>query len=117
MKLTMEPTSVIAINLGIAPSGEVQKFFTETCAKAMDDFVPFKKGNLADYIIVGTEIWYDQEYAEYQYNGMRKDGTHKIVNRTTSYHPLATSNWDKVMWTAKGSDIVKQVQDKIKKGS
>ena len=117
-KVVMKPTSVIESRLGLNPDGEIQKFFTETCAEYMDPYVPFRSGALADYIIVGNEIWYDQEYAQYQYYGARADLSHLIMtkNRTRTDHPLATSYWDRYMWTAHKEDIIRQVQNKIDKG-
>lgn len=119
MPVKMQPTSVIKANLGIEPDGRIQKLFTSTCAKAMDEFVPFDEGNLAKYHIEGSnQIVYDQLYAEYQYYGIRGDGTHKIdpANRNRSKHPLATSYWDKHMWTAKKDQVIETVQKEIDRG-
>lgn len=116
-KLKMKPTSVIKTRLKIQPNGEVHKFFTETCAKHMDKYVPYDKGILAEYYIEDSDkIVYDQLYAEYQYYGERKDGSHVITNRTRIYHPLATSFWDKHMVTAEMPDVIKEVQEYIKRG-
>ena len=91
----------------------------------MDPFVPFDEGILAGTVIQNGQptdnvdvdsITYDQEYASYQYFGMRKDETHVIKNRSYDKHPLATSYWDQAMWTAKGEDITKRVQKFVDKG-
>ena len=91
----------------------------------MDPFVPFDEGLLAGTVIENGEptenvdvdsITYDQEYASYQYYGIRKDGSHKIVNRSLDKHPLATSYWDQAMWTAKSEDIIKRVQKFVNEG-
>jgi hypothetical protein len=115
-KLVMKPNNEILKRLNLEEKGEVQKFFTSTCAKAMDKYVPFKSGDLASYTIHGNEIWYDQLYAQYQYKGEREDGTHKInpANRTRIYHPLATSYWDKVMWSIDSPKVIAQVDAFIK---
>lgn len=112
MSVKLNPTSVIKARLGIDPNGSVQKFFTATCAKHMDKYVPFDKGNLADYNLGPDYVEYDQPYAEYQYYGMRQDGTHIIdpANRARDKHPLATSYWDKHMVSAEMPDIIKEVQ-------
>lgn len=112
----MKPTSVIKARIGINPDGPVCAFFTERCAKHMDKYVPMVGGNLAKYHTEGNNIIYDQEYARYQYEGKRRDGTHKIKKRNLKFHPLATSHWDKKMKTAEMSDIVKEVQDFIDRG-
>ena len=118
MSVRIKPTSTIIRRLGLEPNGKVQKFFTNTCAKHMDKYVPFEEGNLADYYIEGNYIVYHQPYAEYQYYGQRKDGSHKINpdNRDRSKHPLATSYWDKKMVTAEMIDIEKEVQELIDRG-
>lgn len=111
MAFEMQPTSKIIARLGLEPNGRVQKFFTATCAKAMDKYVPFDKGNLADYRIEGSLIIYEQPYARYQYYGVSKSG--KSLNYHTDKHPLATSYWDKHMVSAELQDVEKEVQKYI----
>jgi hypothetical protein len=112
MPVKMQPTSVIKVNLGIDPNGRVQRFFATTCAKHMDKYVPFDTGALARYHIEGgNKIVYNQLYARYQYYGISKNGKH--LNYQKDKHPLATSYWDKHMWTAENQDVVKEVQNYI----
>ena len=111
MPVKMKPTSVIKARLGLEPNGRVQRFFTNECYKAMDKYVPQDNGNLRTIVDIQPDsITYEQEYAEYQYYGMRKDGTHVVQNYTT---PGTGPYWDKRMWTAEGPDIVKRIQDKF----
>lgn len=113
MPVYMKPTSVIKANLGIQPGGKVQKFFTNECYKEMDRYVPYDKGNLRSVVsmdINGTYITYEMPYAEYQYYGIRGDGTHKVEHYTT---PGTGPYWDKKMWTAKGNDIIRRTQNYI----
>ena len=107
MSVKLKPTSKIITRLGLNADGRVQKFFTSECAKAMDKYVPFDKGNLADYRLEKTSVVYQQPYAKYQYYGVREDGTHRIneANRNRSMHPLASSYWDRKMVTADLPDI------------
>lgn len=119
MPVELKPTHVIAAKLGIEPGGRIHKYFTERCAEYMDAYVPYDRGILAKYHIEDADkIVYDQEYAKYQYYGQRRDGTHVInpENRNRSKHPLATSYWDKKMVTAHMPDIIKEVQEEIKRG-
>ena len=116
MPVTIKPISQIKANLGLKPNGRVQKFFTQTCAIHMDKYVPFDEGNLSTIVdIQPSWITYEMPYAKYQYKGVREDGTHKIneANRNRTYHPLATSYWDKHMVSAEMQDVVKEVQDYI----
>ena len=40
MEIKLEPISTIKANLGIEQNGKVQKFFTNTCYRYMDKYVP-----------------------------------------------------------------------------
>ena len=117
MPVKMKPTSKIISRLGLEPNGKTYKFFVKRCADYMDEFVPYDEGNLADYRIVDNKIIYGQDYAKYQYYGMRSDGTHVIneANRNRSMHPNASSYWDRKMVTAHMQDIVDEVQDYIRR--
>lgn len=100
--------------LGIQVNGPVQAFFTETCYKEMDDFVPKDIGNLRTIVDIQTSsITYESPYASYQYKGEREDGTHKVQNYTT---PGTGPYWDRRMVSARMDRVIKQVQDKVNKG-
>ena len=110
--MKMKPISVIKANLGIEPNGRIQKFFTDTCYKHMDKYVPMDTGDLSDIVTRTTNtITYEMHYAHYQYKGISKKGN--PLNYHKDKHPLATSYWDKKMWSAEGSTIVREVQNKV----
>ena len=122
MPVKMQPTSVIKANLGIEPNGRVQKFFTNTCYRYMDKYVPFDTGILAGTVVKGNvttnnvtddQIIYDQEYAHYVSEGISNND--KPLNYHTDKHPLAGRHWDKRMVSAEMQDVVKEVQDYIDK--
>lgn len=126
MKIVMKPTSVIESRLQIEDGGKVHKFFTETCAKKLDKYVPMDTGTLAETVVVGgsvtknvtaDKITYSQQYASYVYFGQRKDGSHKIRNYSLDKHPLAGPYWDKRMVTAEIKDIEKEVGEYMKRVS
>lgn len=109
MPVQMKPTSEIKVKLGIDTNGRVQKFFTNTCYKHMDKYVPMDKGNLRTVVDVESDhIIYEVPYAEYQYYGMRKDGTRVVKNYTT---PGTGKYWDKRMVSAEINDVIQEVQD------
>lgn len=111
MPVKLKPTSQIKARLGINPNGRVQKFFTNTCYKHMDKYVPKDEGNLRTIVdIESNSITYESPYARYQYYGMREDGTHVVKNYTT---PGTGTYWDKRMVSAEMQDVVKEVQDYI----
>lgn len=120
----IEPSDKIIKGLNLDESGKLHSFFTNTCALHMDQYVPYDEGFLAGTVVSNgrttsnvttDEIIYDQEYASYQYFGERQDGSHKIVNRTLDKHPLATSYWDKHMWTAERETIEREVENEFKR--
>lgn len=115
MPVKLKPTSVIKAELGIDPNGRIQRFFQEACYKAMYDFIPKDNGDLRDVVDMSDPkyIVFEMPYAEYQYYGIRKDGTRKVQNYTT---PGTGPYWDKTMWTAKGQEIIRQVQEEINRG-
>lgn len=81
----LKPISEIKANLGIEPNGRVQKFFTNTCYRYMDKYVPMgETGDLRRVVDIQPDsITYQSPYAHYQYKGMREDGTHVVKNYTT----------------------------------
>lgn len=108
MPVKIEPISKIKARLGIEPNGRVQKFFTNTCYKHMDKYVPMDEGNLRINVNIQSDsITYESPYARYQYYGVREDGTHKVSNYTT---PGTGPYWDKKMVSAEIKNVVKEVQ-------
>lgn len=69
--MKMKPISVIKANLGIEPNGRVQKFFTDTCRRYMDKYIPMDTGMLRQNVDIGTNyISYESPYAHAQYIGV-----------------------------------------------
>lgn len=111
MPVKLQPTSTIKAHLGIEPNGRVQRFFTNTCYKHMDKYVPYDTGDLRTIVdIQADSITYESPYARYQYYGVREDGSHKVQNYTT---PGTGPYWDKRMMTAEMQDIVREVQNYV----
>jgi len=69
----LKPISEIKMNLGIEPNGRVQKFFTNTCYKHMDKYVPRDTGVLRETVnLQADSITYQSPYAHAQYVGYTK---------------------------------------------
>ena len=113
MPVKIQPTNIIKLGLGINSGGRISKFATKTCARYMDDFVPFREGNLAKYTIVGNEIHYDQPYAQYQYYGVSKNGND--LNYSKEKHTYAGPYWDSRMMSARGSQVLKEIQNEMER--
>ena len=111
MPVELKPTSEIKARLGLEPNGRVQKFFTNTCYKHMDKYVPRRDDNLRTIVDVENDsITYESPYARYQYYGVREDGTHQVRNYTT---PGTGTYWDKRMVSAEMQDVIKEVQNYV----
>ena len=109
MSVKIQPTSVIKANLGIEPNGKVQKFFTNTCYRYMDKYVPKDNGLLREIVTIDSNsITYEQPYAHAQYIGEVNGG--KVTNYTT---PGTGPYWDKRMVSAEIQDVVEEVQNYI----
>lgn len=112
MPVKMQPTSVIKANLGIDPNGKVQKFFTNTCYRYMDKYVPKDTGILRETVTIDSNsITYEQPYAHAQYIGEVNGG--KVVNYTI---PGTGPYWDERMKSADMQNVVAEVQDFVNKG-
>ena len=106
--MKMEPISTIHAQLGIEPNGRVQKFFTDTCARHMNKYVPQDTGMLrANIRKTADSITYESPYAHAQYVGYTKG---KVRNYTT---PGTGAYWDKRMWSAEKDSVIKEVQDYV----
>lgn len=100
--------------LNIDDNGKAQAFLTETCYKHMDKYVPKDQKNLRDNVsITKKSITYESDYASYQYYGKRKDGSHVVKNYTTAG---TGPRWDRRMISAEKNEVVKEVEDFIKRG-
>lgn len=103
--MQLKPISQIKATLGIEPNGRVQRFFTDTCARHMDKYVPMDTEALRTNISkTADSITYESPYAHAQYVGFT---TGEVKNYTT---PGTGSYWDKRMKSAEMGDIIKEVQ-------
>ena len=106
--MEIKPIGQIKANLGIEPNGRVQKFFTNTCYKHMDKYVPKEKGDLRTNVDIQSDsITYMSPYAHAQYVGFT---TGPVREYTT---PGTGPYWDKRMKSAEMKQVVKEVQDYI----
>lgn len=131
MSLKLQPTSVIKANLGLTESGVVQKYFQNTCYRYMDKYVPYDEGHLREKVDLSNPkyIIYNMPYAHYIYTGIlyvdpvtnsswaRKDVKKIPTGKTLKYHTTGTGHhWDKLMMTAEGKDVVREVQEFFNRG-
>lgn len=105
MPVKLKPTSVIKARLGIEPNGRVQRFFTQTCRKHMDKYVPKDEGNLRTIVDVGVNyITYESPYAHAQYIGYTKGPVKNYTTAGTGPY------WDKRMVSAEMDKVEQEVR-------
>lgn len=110
--MPLNPISKIKIDLGINPDGRVQKYFTNACYRRMDKYVPMRDGALRQVVSIDdNSITYTMPYAHAQYVGYTRG---PVRNYTT---PGTGSYWDKKMVSAEMDDLVKEVQEYVRRKS
>ena len=114
MPVYIEPSKVIILKAGLENGGEVHKFFTNTCYKYMDRYVPYSGDNKQgthmreNVAMKPDEIIYLKPYSHAQYVGFT---TGPVVNYTTAG---TGPYWDRQMATANGDDVVREVGEYVK---
>ena len=140
--LKMKPISVIEARLGIKAGGPAQKFFCNECYRYMAQFVPggikshlnqnanlavdgsvvIYNGPDAHYLFNGNlyidplykkGAFYSQDYGYWSRPGITKINSGKELNYNT---PGTGAHWDKLMWTSRGDEVIKNVQNYIERG-
>lgn len=108
MSKILQPTEVIKARLGIDANGRVQRFFTNTCYKHMDKYVPMDTGDLRTIVDIQPDsITYEVPYAKRQY-------TTEFTNYTTEG---TGPYWAEKMKSAEMNDVVKEVQEYARRHS
>lgn len=140
MSVKMKPTSVIKARLGIQKNGPAHAFLTDTCFRYMSPFVP---GGVNSHLNTNVDLQVDKVIYQgpdphYLYTGKKyvdpkykkgafyssdygywsRPGITKINSgQDLKYHiPGTGAYWDKRMMTSKGNEVVKEVQEYVKRG-
>ncbi|WP_346962397.1 minor capsid protein [Clostridium sp.] len=108
VKVEINDTQKILLKRHLNKNGQGQIKFTKECAKAMNNYIPFKTGRLKDMMITlsADKITYNAPYAAKNYylnKGMGKGGE--------SVGGLRGKMWDRRMWIDKGDNIVKTIAE------
>ena len=92
-------------------NGEAQAFLTQTIAKHMDKYVPYKYGNLRlQKTLTPNTITYEMPYAHAQYVGFT---TGPVLHYTT---PGTGHHWDRRMLNVETEQIKKELVNFINRG-
>lgn len=108
VKIKMDSTQKILLKRYLNQNGDAQVKFTKECAKAMNNYVPFKTGRLKDMMITleSDRVIYNAPYAAKQYytnKGMGKQGT--------SQGGIRGKFWDRRMFADQGDKIVQTIAE------
>jgi len=112
--------------LGVDPSGRVQKAVTMEINKRITEYMPYRTGMLAtkSKSVVGTtQIIVQSPYALYQYFGVAMKGrppkvaTDKPLIYDQNHNPKAGPYWDVRMMAEQAAVIVQVAEAAAKRGS
>lgn len=108
IKIKMDKTQKILLKRHLNNNGEAQAKFSKECAKAMNNYVPFKTGRLKDMNVVVNKnnVTYEAPYAKRQYYTNKGNG-----RQGTAQGGLRGKYWDKRTWADKGNIIVRTIAD------
>lgn len=126
VKTKMNSVNKILKDHGLNEDGRVQSYLTTTADRLMNPFISFEGGNLRRLKSYPSpsKIRYTSPYSHYQYKGLKAKGAskpkgirRKISNEKLQYHTPGTGpEWDKLMMEKKGKELIKDVQNYIKRG-
>lgn len=130
-KVKMNSVSQIIKDHGINKDGRVTRFMRDTVDRLSNPFIPFDNGMLRRNKTYPSnhEIKYTSPYAKYQYYGKlmltkngsswAKLGEKKVkTSKNLKYHTSGTgAKWEQLMLQRKKNNLVKDVENYIKRGN
>lgn len=131
LKLKMNDTNKILKDHGMQENGPVVKCLRDTVDKFCDPYIPMESGILKNSKTYPSnhEIKYTSPYAHYAYKGQlmvgptgssyaRKGERKHYVGKSLKFQgaPKRGGEWEKRMMNDRRKDVIKSVQNFIKKG-
>lgn len=108
VRVNMDSTQKILLRRYLNNNGQAQVRFTKECAKAFNNYIPFKTGRLKDMMITlqAKSITYSAPYAKRQYytNLGNGRGGESVGGKRGKY-------WDRRAFIDHGDKIVKSIAD------
>lgn len=106
VRIQIDSTSNILAKRKLGKNGPAQQMFTKECAKAMNNYVPYKSGTLKDINVKINidNVTYFAPYAAKQYYLNKGNGIGGINNGG-----LRGKMWDKRMWADNKDTIINKV--------
>lgn len=112
MPVIMKSVSVIKARLGIEPGGDVHRYFTHSCREHMEKYVPKKSGRLRREVVETVDSITYRSQGDNGYYYPERQYSNQFNHYTT---PGTGPYWDKRMWSAEGQDVVREVQDYMRR--
>ena len=127
VKVNLNSVNKIIKDHGLNENGRVVRYARDEADRLMNPFVPFENGGLRRLKSYpnNSQIKYISPYSHYQYTGLKAKGPskpkgikRKISSEKLKHHTPGTGpEWEKLMMEKKGKELVKDIQDYIKKGN
>ena len=132
------PINTLKIRLGIDSNGRVQKFFSSTCAKHMDKYVPDGDTLVlrTNKVVKTDSVIYKSPYAHYMWQGdvmgpnipIKKNGVIQgwfspkgqpkhYTGAKIQYHGAGGPHWEQRMWSAEKNDVIREVERYMRNGN
>lgn len=126
IKVKINDANKILKDHGLDENGRIIQYIRDEADRLMNPFVPMQNGmlrRLKSYPDT-SKIKYTSPYAHYQYTGLKAKGAskpkgikRKISSEKLSYHTAGTGpEWDKLMMQQKSQELVKDIQNYVKRG-
>ena len=130
VKVKLNSTNKIIKDHGLDKNGRVVRRLRDTADRLMNPFVPMDNGELRRLKTYpsNNQIKYTSPYAKYQYYGklmLAKNGSSwaklgekkTLTSKNLTYHTSGTGpKWNELMMQRRKNDLVKDVENYIKKG-
>lgn len=93
---------------GLGKDGDLRLFLANNCFRRMVKYTPWREGIMATHVTVKPgKVIYEQDYANYQYRGARRDGSHPVRKYTKKG---TSSYWPEKMFNAEKDVIVQELE-------
>lgn len=121
VKVNLDSVNSILAKRGLEPGGKAQRFMTSEIYRLSMPYTPFDNNVLSTNVTIdANSITYNSLYARYQYYGKVMAGNpRKVTDKDIKYQgsPMRGAKWTERMIIDRSEDIVKEVEDFIKKNS
>lgn len=120
IKVNLNSVGTILADRKLEKGGQAQRFMTGEIYRLSKPYMPFDNNPLTTEVTLEADsITHNVPYAKYQYYGKVMKGTpRRVTNKSLRYHgePMRGRCWVNRAMADRKQDVVKAVEDFIKKG-